>query len=90
MRWPSLASVLLLLGLAAPAVATPTIQSGVVSLHPDYRDCLYPLCGGWFVSPVDRATMRCADGTMQAQCYVLEVDWAARWATELHPGGRTW
>jgi len=64
------------LGLSLPAVAGPNLPV-VVELHPDLRDCLYPICGGWFVERVNHADMRCADGTMQPQCYVLEVDWAA-------------
>ncbi len=40
----------------------------------DQRRCVSPLCGGLFVKRVNAATTRCADGTMQASCYVGSID----------------
>ena len=42
----------------------------------DERDCLPPACGGFFVQDVNQAETPCADGSMAAQCYVAELDWA--------------
>lgn len=43
----------------------------------DYRRCAAPMCGGVFVKRVNQATTRCADGTMQAECYVASYDFRA-------------
>lgn len=60
----------------AEAVPPPLPPQAVYELHPDMRDCLYPMCGGWFVEKLNHTRMRCADGSTGAQCYVLEIDWA--------------
>jgi hypothetical protein len=41
----------------------------------DYRRCMYPLCGGYFVSRVNRTYTVCADGSWQEECYVPVIDW---------------
>ena len=43
----------------------------------DYRRCMSPICGGLFVKRVNATTTRCADGTLQAACYVATIDTAA-------------
>ncbi|CAN5925323.1 hypothetical protein BH11MYX4_BH11MYX4_67070 [soil metagenome] len=40
----------------------------------DNRKCVSPLCGGYFVKRVNQATTRCADGTLQAECYVSAIE----------------
>ena len=40
----------------------------------DSRRCVSPICGGVFVKRVNQATTRCADGSMQAECYVASYD----------------
>jgi hypothetical protein len=40
----------------------------------DLRRCMAPMCGGYFVSRVNRSTTRCADGSYAASCYVAELD----------------
>jgi hypothetical protein len=75
------------LGVLAPVEAwvawAPRGQTPVASTDPiyrlsyDLRDCLWPLCGGYWVKRVNRPTTRCADGTEAAECYVAEVDWDA-------------
>jgi hypothetical protein len=42
----------------------------------DMRKCMYPMCGGYFLSAVNRPRMRCLDGTIQKSCYVAEADFA--------------
>lgn len=43
----------------------------------DMRRCVYPICGGFWVKRVNRATTRCADGRYAAECYVPELDLSA-------------
>lgn len=40
----------------------------------DVRRCAAPFCGGWFVKLVNRAETRCADGALEPECYVSEID----------------
>lgn len=39
----------------------------------DWRKCLEPICGGYFVRRVNQAKTRCANGTMQPECYVASI-----------------
>jgi hypothetical protein len=41
----------------------------------DVRRCAFPLCGGFFVSRVNSAQTRCANGRWSRECYVAEIDW---------------
>lgn len=43
----------------------------------DMRKCVSPLCGGFFVSRVNRAYTQCADGSWEPQCYVADLDFAS-------------
>lgn len=43
----------------------------------DTRRCAYPMCGGSFTQRVNQSLTRCADGTMQRECRVLEFDYKA-------------
>jgi hypothetical protein len=47
---------------------------GYFSIRPDYRRCVAPLCGGFWVSRPNKAKTTCADGTKAAECYVAELD----------------
>lgn len=40
----------------------------------DPRDCVSPLCGGFWVTRVNRSGTVCADGSLAASCYVSELD----------------
>lgn len=40
----------------------------------DFRKCVAPLCGGYWVRRLNTATTRCADGRYEAECYVTEID----------------
>jgi hypothetical protein len=44
------------------------------TIRPDYRRCVSPLCGGFWVSRVNRAQTTCADGSKADACYVAELD----------------
>jgi hypothetical protein len=53
------------------------LTSGVstyFTLKRDFRRCMFPMCGGYYVSRVNRATTRCADGNYAAACYVAELN----------------
>lgn len=54
-------------------VAKTTISSQVFTARPDYRKCVSPLCGGYFVKLVNQKLTRCADGSLQSECYVASV-----------------
>jgi hypothetical protein len=60
-------------GTSAPAPATGTI----FLVRPDLRMCPSPMCGGFWVSRVNRATTTCADGTARPWCYVAGIDHAS-------------
>ncbi len=47
------------------------------SVRRDHRRCVSPVCGGFWVSRVNRAKTECADGRLRAECYVAELDDAA-------------
>jgi hypothetical protein len=68
---------LLALALSAPLLADPPPPSSYFTVQPDLRLCPSPLCGGLFVSLVNRRLTRCADGAERESCYVGSVDWRA-------------
>lgn len=39
----------------------------------DFRRCVSPVCGGLFVKRVNQAKTRCADGSLQDDCYVSSI-----------------
>lgn len=43
----------------------------------DLRKCASPMCGGWFVTRLNRARTRCHDGQYAASCYTPVLDWSA-------------
>ena len=47
---------------------------GLYSARPDYRECLAPACGGWFVKKLNKTKLRCADGSRQRECYVASAN----------------
>lgn len=42
----------------------------------DLRRCASPMCGGWFLSRVNRTTTQCHDGRTAASCYTPVLDWS--------------
>ena len=78
-------AALLALGCAADpdlAADEPQIEDlivradGYFTLTHDTRRCASPMCGGWWVTPVNEDRARCADGTVQPRCYVADLDLA--------------
>jgi hypothetical protein len=45
------------------------------SVRRDFRRCVSPLCGGYFVKRVNMSSTRCANGRFMSECYVAEIDW---------------
>jgi hypothetical protein len=39
----------------------------------DFRKCMSPICGGFYVKRVNQPTTDCADGSKQAECYVSAI-----------------
>lgn len=48
-------------------------QSGVFTARPDFRKCLAPVCGGYFVKLVNKKLTQCANGRLQEECYVASI-----------------
>lgn len=47
------------------------------SVRPDYRKCMWPMCGGYWVKRVNQPKTKCLDGKWADECYVAEIDWDA-------------
>jgi hypothetical protein len=65
-------------GAAALGKAEQAQQSApdaYFEVQPDFRKCLFPLCGGVFVKRVNQVSTRCADGKKADRCYVPTVSW---------------
>ncbi len=46
------------------------------TLRRDFRRCVAPLCGGYWVKRVNQARTTCYDGTSASECYVADLDLA--------------
>lgn len=66
------------LDLDDPSTAEDLIVrgDGYFTLTHDTRRCAAPMCGGWWVSPVNDDRARCADGSLATRCYVADLDLA--------------
>jgi len=53
----------------------------------DFRRCVSPLCGGYWVSRVNREGLKCSDGLTAERCYVAEIDHTALGFDETDGGG---
>ncbi|HMV65279.1 MAG TPA: hypothetical protein PKA64_00415 [Myxococcota bacterium] len=75
-----LATLLVALSAAGSAFAVAptwfTYPTSVFHVRPDYRRCISPLCGGYWIERVNQARMRCPDGTTATSCYVASIEWA--------------
>lgn len=54
--------------------ASAADSSSYLTLRRDVRRCASPLCGGFFVSRVNRLTTVCVDGSRSDACYVADLD----------------
>lgn len=64
---------------AVNEITTPTVTgtTAYYSVTRDLRRCMSPMCGGYWIKRVNKATTKCVDGTFAAQCYVFDIDDAA-------------
>ncbi len=53
-----------------PMPIVPPAGATYFTVRPDFRKCIAPVCGGWFVKAVNRASFRCPDGSVKKECYV--------------------
>jgi hypothetical protein len=61
-----------------PASTEPVSSSSTFfTLRPDLRRCAAPLCGGYYVRPVNNLLIRCA-GRLAAECHVHAIDWSGQ------------
>lgn len=51
----------------------PTNYGYFIVTRRDYRRCISPLCGGFYVKRVNEPTTTCADGSKQKECYVASI-----------------
>ena len=57
----------------APGQCQVPDQEGYFHVEHDLRKCVSPLCGGYWVSLVNKKTTTCSDGTQNERCYVAEI-----------------
>jgi hypothetical protein len=70
---------LFFLNLAGLAVAVQKTslapeQQTYYTFQQDFRECISPMCGGYFISTLNKNWTRCADRTRAASCYVAAFD----------------
>jgi hypothetical protein len=64
-------------GVSTSAQDLRAAAPSYLTLRRDLRRCASPLCGGFFVDAVNQPTLRCADGSRAAECYVFDLDLSA-------------
>lgn len=70
-----LLAVVVLLAGTSPAASDPPRSTPAYYLgEADLRRCASPVCGGLWVTLVNRSSARCGDGTDRVQCYAAKVD----------------
>jgi hypothetical protein len=61
----------------APSILpAPAAEYSHVRVQRDFRKCASPFCGGFFISALNKRTLRCIDGSQSESCYVAEIDWS--------------
>lgn len=56
--------------IAEPPHITQPSNNVYLTVKPDLRKCVSPICGGWIVKPVNRRVLKCPDGSVRRACYV--------------------
>jgi hypothetical protein len=70
--------------IAENAVPQVLINSTFFTVRRDLRRCAAPLCGGYYVRPVNHLLVACTNGRLAAECYVAKIDWNGQ--TEVDAG----
>ena len=50
-------------------------QWGYYTVRRDFRKCISPICGGFFIQQKNLKATPCADGVFRNECYVSSIDW---------------
>ncbi|MBE8991996.1 DUF6748 domain-containing protein [Nostoc sp. LEGE 12450] len=50
-------------------------QWGYYMVRRDFRKCVSPICGGYFIKLVNLKATPCLDGIFRSECYVSAIDW---------------
>ncbi len=58
------------------SIASPSSNRHYFTVTPDPRLCPSPLCGGYWLTRVNRPFTVCADGRQAPRCYVPELDFS--------------
>src|SRR5262245_64485458 len=58
------------------AAARAPVVSGYFSVQQDLRLCPTPVCGGVFVSLLNKRLTACPDGEQHPSCHAATVDWS--------------
>ncbi len=56
------------------ASAELNVSKGYFLARQDFRECTFPMCGGFWVHQLNNELMKCADGSVQAECYVAKAN----------------
>lgn len=64
------------IGSAADAASSANATFFIVT-HPDYRKCMYPMCGGVFVKRVNQENTKCVGGDWSDECHAVAVDFSS-------------
>ncbi len=54
----TLLAAVLSLGAHAQTIISPETKGTTYIVKPDYRKCAFPMCGGWFLTPVNQYTVQ--------------------------------
>jgi hypothetical protein len=52
-------------------------QWGYYIVRRDFRRCVSPICGGYFIKQVNLKATPCVDGVFRSECYVSAIDWSS-------------
>ncbi|MDZ8183236.1 MAG: hypothetical protein RMX96_00020 [Nostoc sp. ChiSLP02] len=52
-------------------------QWGYYTVRRDFRRCVSPICGGYFIKQVNLKATPCVDGVFREECYVSAIDWSS-------------
>ena len=79
MRLPGAFALVVIAALAAALAGSATAHrpngtATYVRVRPDPRLCPSPMCGGWWVRRVNRATTVCGSGMVSPECYAATFD----------------
>ncbi len=61
---------------AQTILPVPAADYAYVRVQRDFRKCVSPFCGGFFISALNKRALRCIDGSESESCYVAEIDWS--------------